>query len=87
MLRELWWLVASRLTDSTRGALSDDVDDASANNCQLEELRGSETFRQRAIEHRIRCNSLLRIDSIESIESDHTGGAVAPHQLPKYRLP
>jgi len=47
MLRELWWLVASRLTDSARGALSDDVDDASANNCQLEEYRGSETFRQR----------------------------------------
>ena len=44
MLWELWWLVASRLTDPARGALSDDVDDASAYNCQLGEYRGSRRF-------------------------------------------
>jgi len=27
------------------------------------------------------------MDSIESMESDHTGGAIVPHQLPKYRSP
>ena len=80
-------MVASRLTDPARGALSDDVDDASANNCQLEEYRGSATFRQRVVEHGIRCKSLLRMDSIESIEGDDTEGAIAPHQLRRYRSP
>lgn len=80
-------MVASRLTDPARGALSDDVDDASANNCQLGEYRDSETFRQRVIEHGIRCDSLPHMDSMESMEGDDTGWTIAPHQLPRYRSP